>query len=146
MKRTIIIIVSLIGVCVIGGGVWFALTFNAVMKEFHIQANIVHGGYPIVHAIDEYTEANGQPPTQLDDLIPHQLSQIPTIDHVVHITYRLEENQSDWVLSLFRDPSEKPWEFRFTSTGQISESDDENMIGYVHGWSVHELTLSNSQQ
>ena len=146
MKRIIIIVTSLIAVCVIVVGVWFLLTFSAAIREFGIQGNIAHSGYQIVYAIDEYTENTGHPPQKLDDLVPNHLSQIPKIDHVHHITYRVHENGSDWVLSLFRDPTEHPWEFRYSTARKITASEEERHIGGVHQWDVFEVKQSHSNQ
>ena len=132
-RRSKCLIWSTIGVLVIGGA-WFVRGIYRSWHQFLSEDRICGAFYPVVTAIEEFHEATGSLPTNLVQLIPRYLTQLPVAPLAESINYRVLADGTNWELRVRSRITGAPRVFVQRSSQQFTAAEEGEAAAAFHGW------------
>ena len=134
-RRTKFIVWTIIGVFVIGIA-WFAHGFYRAWHKFASEERICGAFHPVISAIDQFQETTGTLPTNLTQLIPAYVAQIPTTPVADSIDYRVMPDGTNWQLTVRSRITGAPHVFVQRSSHQFTDDEQRQSVTGFHGWVV----------
>ena len=132
-RRTKFIIWSVVAVFALGVA-WFAHGFYRAWHRFASEERICGAFHPVIAAIDEFHEATGSPPTNLTQLVPRYIPQIPAAPVADSIDYRVLPDGTNWQLSVRSRVTGAPRVFVQRSSRQFTAEEERQVVAAFHGW------------
>src|SRR6266849_3748929 len=98
-RGTKFIIWSILGAFALGVA-WFAHDFYRAWHRFASEDRISGGLHPVTVALDEFHTDTGSLPTNLTQLVPRYIQQLPTAPVADSIDYRVLPDGTNWQLTV----------------------------------------------
>ena len=128
-RRSKFIIWPIVGVLAIGVA-WFVHAWH----RFASQDRIFGAFYPVIAALDEFHAATGSLPTNLTQLVPRYVSQLPTAPVADAIDYRVLPDGTNWQLTVRNRITGAPRVFVQRSSRQFTAEEESQVVVAFHGW------------
>ena len=125
-------VVAVIGVTV----AWFAYGFFTAYHRFMSEERICGAFHPVISALDEYQQQTGSPPTNLAQLVPKYVPQLPSAPVADSIEYRVLPDGTNWQLSVRSSVRGKPELFVQRSSRDFTAEEQRRSVTGFHGWLV----------
>jgi hypothetical protein len=129
------IIWSVVAALVIAGGL-FVHAFFKVWQRFANEERLCGAFGPVVMGLQNFQEQTGALPTNLVQLVPQFIQQIPAMPIAESIDYRILPDGNSWQLSVrsrVRGPREL---FMRRSSNEFTEEERRQRVAEFHGWLV----------
>lgn len=133
-RRTKWIIWSLVAVIAVTVG-WFAYGFCTAYTRFMNEERICGAFHPVIRALDQFQEQSGSLPTNLTQLVPQYLPQLPSAPVADAIEYRVLPG-TNWELSVRSSVRGKPELFVQRSSRDFTAEERRRSVTGFHGWLV----------
>ena len=133
-RRTKLIIWSVVTVIAVTV-TWFAYGFFTVYHRFMNEERICGAFHPIISALDQFQEQTGSLPTNLTQLIPQYLPQLPGAPVADAIEYRVLPG-TNWQLSVRSSVRGKSELFVQRSSRDFTAEEQRRSVTSFHGWLV----------
>lgn len=134
-RRTKIILWAIASVVVVAV-VWFAYGFYCAWHKFASEERICGAFHPVFSAVDKFYETTGALPTNLTQLVPVYLSEIPSAPVAGSVGYRVMPDGTNWEITVRSRITGAPRVFVQRSSRQFSEEEERESLGGFHGWVV----------
>ena len=129
------IICSILGALLIAGGL-FAHAFFKAWSRFANEERICGAFGPVISGLQNFHERTGTLPTNLVQLVPEFVQQLPASPIAESIDYRILPDGTSWQLSVrsrVRGPREL---FIRRSSNELTEEERRQGVAGFHGWMV----------
>jgi hypothetical protein len=124
-------------VAVVGATVaWFAYSFLTVYQRFMNEERICGAFHPVTGALDDFQQQTGSLPTNLTQLVPRYLPQLPGPPVANFIEYRVLPDGTNWQLSVRSSVRGKPELFVQRSSRDFTDEERRRSVTGFHGWLV----------
>lgn len=125
---------------ILGLGVFFFLSFFAYkfytyMFWFGLEDRIVFSYEPVIKGIVAYQEKIGSFPSDIKDLIPEYIDNMPNLQEVKSFEYNIIE-QKDWELVVIAEAKGMKKEFIYRTTLQLTPEEKKRLWTGCHDWYV----------
>jgi hypothetical protein len=134
-RLTKIIIWTIVGAFAVGIA-WFAHGFYRAWHKFASEERICGAFHPVMGAIDRFYERTGTLPTNLTQLVPTYVAQIPTTPVADSIDYRIMPDGTNWQLTVHSRITGAPRVFVQRSSRQFTKEERRQSVTGFHGWVV----------
>jgi hypothetical protein len=134
-RRTKIIVWVFVGALAVGIA-WFAHGFYRAWHKFASEDRFCGAFHPVITGIDQYHETTGTLPTNLTQLIPAYVAQIPTAPVADSVEYRVLSDGTNWQLTVHSRITGAPRVFVQRSSRQFTEDERRQSVTGFHGWVV----------
>lgn len=132
-RRTKVIVLCV--VCVFAVGVmWFARGVFRAWHRFASEERICGAFQPVVTAIDEFREATGSLPTNLVQLVPRYVPQLPAAPVADSIGYQVSPDGTNWQVTVRSRITGSPRVFVQRSSQQFTAAEESQAVAAFHGW------------
>jgi len=118
------------------GAVWLAYGFFAAWHRFASEERICGGFHGVIAALNQFQEKTGFLPTNLTQLVPDYVSQIPAAPIADSIDYRVLPDGTNWQLSVRSSVRGAPELFVQRSSRNFTEEERQQSVTGFHGWLV----------
>jgi len=115
---------------------WFARSLYHAWHRFASEERICGAFHPIISAIDKFHETTGTLPTNLTQLVPAYVPQIPTTPVADSIDYRVMPDGTNWELAVHSRITGALRMYVQRSSGQFTEEEQQQGVTGFHGWVV----------
>ena len=129
------IIWSVLAALFIAGGL-FVYGFFKAWQRFANEERICGAFSPVINGLQTFQEQTGSLPTNLVQLVPQFVQQIPPPPLAESINYRILPDGTNWQLSVrsrVRGPQEL---FMRRSSNEFTEEERRQSVAGFHGWLV----------
>ena len=109
----------------------FFTAYNRFMNE----ERICGAFHPVISALDQFQEQTGSLPTNLTQLVPQHLPQLPSAQVADSIEYRVLPG-TNWELSVRSNVRGKPELFVQRSSRDFTAEEQRRSVTGFHGWLV----------
>lgn len=133
-RRTQAIVWSVVVLFLVGIS-WLASAFFDAWQRFASHDRICGTFDPVISAVDEFQHQNGSLPTNLAQLVPNYLPQVPGAPVADSIDYRVLSDGTNWQLSVRSRVDGKPRLYMYSSQDFTTEEQRQSVTGF-HGWLV----------
>jgi hypothetical protein len=133
-RRTKWIIWSVVAVIAVTVA-WFAHGFFSAYNRFMNEERICGAFHPVISALDQFQEQTGSLPTNLTQLVPQYLPQLPSTPVADSIGYRVLPG-TNWELSVRSRVRGKPELFVQRSSRDFTAEEQRRSVTGFHGWLV----------
>jgi hypothetical protein len=124
-------------VCVFAvGSAWFAYGFYRAWHQFASEERICGAFHPVISAIGQFQESTGRLPTNLTQLVPAYIPQIPTAPYADSIDYLVMAGGTNWQLTVHSRITGAPRVFIQRSSHQFTDEEWRQSVTGFHGWVV----------
>ena len=134
-RRTKWIVCSVIALIVIASA-WVAYSFFIVWQRFVREERICGAFHPLISALGEFQQQTGSLPTNLTQLVPQYLPQLPSAPVADTIDYRVLADGTNWQLSVKSSVRGKPELFVQRSSRAFTAEEERQSVTAFHGWLV----------
>lgn len=134
-RRTKWIAWSVVAVFAIGA-TWFACAYLTALHRFLSEERICGAFGPVISALDEFQQQTGFSPTNLTQLVPQYLPQLPSAPVADSIDYRLLQDGTNWQLSVRSSVRGAPEVFVRRSSHHFTAEEQRRRVAEFHGWLV----------
>jgi hypothetical protein len=134
-RRTKWIIRSIVA-AVAAGVVWFGCEFLIAWHRFTSQERICGAFHPVISALGEFQQQNGFLPTNLMQLVPRYLQEIPAAPISDSIEYRVLPDGANWELSVRSRVSGSRALYIQRSSNDFTADEQRQSFTRFHGWLV----------
>ena len=124
----------LIGIAV--GVVCFACVFLTSWKKFSREEQLCGAFHPVVNALGEFQSKNGSLPSDLTQLVPTYLPQLPSAPVADSVDYRVSPDGIGWQLSVRSKIRGRLELFVQRSSREFTPEERQQCVGGFHGWLV----------
>ena len=125
-------VVAVIGVTV----AWFAYGFFTAYHRFMSEERICGAFHPVISALDEFQQQTGSLPTNLTQLVPQYVPQLPSAPVADSVEYRVLPDGTNWQLSVRSSVRGKPELFVQRSSRDFTAEEQRRSVTGFHGWLV----------
>jgi hypothetical protein len=115
---------------------WFAYGFFTAFHRFMSEERICGAFHPVISALDEFQRQTGSLPTNLTQLVPNFLRQLPTAPVADSVEYRVLADGTNWQLSVRSSVRGKPELFVQRSSRDFTAEEQQRSVTAFHGWLV----------
>lgn len=115
---------------------WFAYGLFRAWHRFASEERICGAFHPVINALDHFLEQTGSLPTNLTQLVPGYLPQIPAAPVADSIEYRVLPDGTNWQLSVRSSVRGAPELFVQRSSGDFTAQEQRQSVRGFHGWLV----------
>jgi hypothetical protein len=137
VSRTTKVATGLIAVAVLGAAGIFAHGFYRAWHKFSVEDDIHGAFFPMVRALDDYERDHGAPATNLTQLIPRYIPQIPRSRFVDSVRYDVLEDGKAWQLRLHSRALEPPRLYCCRSDNKYTAEEEKRILLRYHAvWVV----------
>ena len=134
-RRTKWIVCSVVAVFAIGA-VWFAYGLFSAWHRFASEERICGAFHPVISALDEFQQQTGFLPTNLTQLVPQYVPQLPSAPVADSIEYRVLPDGTNWQLSVRSSVRGRPELFVQRSSRDFTAEEQRRSVTGFHGWLV----------
>ena len=114
----------------------FAYGFFVAWQRFAAEERICGAFHPVFFALDKFHGDTGSLPTNLVQLLPKYLEQIPTVPVADSIDYRILPDGTNWQISVQSRITGTPRIFLQRSTQKFTAEEQRQSVTGFHGWLV----------
>ncbi len=114
---------------------WFAYGFFTVYHRFMSEERICGAFHPVIKALNQFQEQTGSLPTNLTQLVPRYLPQLPRAPVADSIEYRVLPG-TNWELSVRSSVRGKPELFVQRLSQDFTAEEQRRSVTGFHGWLV----------
>ena len=115
----------------------FAFDVHRAWHKFSVEDSIHGVFFPVVRALDEYEHDHGAPATNLAQLVPKYVSQIPSSALVDSVQYTLLPDGKAWQLSLHSTVLDPPRLYCCRSSNKYTAEEEKRVLMRYHSvWVV----------
>ena len=129
-------ILWLIVALLVAGAAWVSYNVHYAWHKFVIEDQVHGTFFPVVTALYKFQEDSGTTATNLLQLVPRYVSQIPTSPVVDSVTYRVLPDGTNWQLSVFSRALKPPRVYMHRSSGNYTPEEDRQELTSFHLWHV----------
>ena len=115
---------------------WFAHGVFMVLNRFANEDRICGAFDPVITALDEFQRQTGSLPTNLMQLVPQYVPQLPRAPVADSIEYRILPDGTNWQLSVGSSLRGKPQLFVQRSSRDFTAEEQRRSVTAFHGWLV----------
>ena len=126
-------------VLLVGGAAWVCYDFHNAWHKFVTEDQIHDTFFPVVVALDRFQKDSGTPATNLLQLVPRYVSQIPTSPVVDSVAYRVLPDGTNWQLSVYSRALKPPRVYVHRSSGSYTSEEERQELTSFHLWHVFRL-------
>ena len=134
-RRTKIIIWAIVSVIAIGIA-WFAYGFYCAWHKFASEERICSAFHPVFGAIDKFYDTTGALPTNLTQLVPVYIPQIPTAPVADSVDYRIMSDGTNWQITVRSRITGAPRVFVQRSSHKFTDDERRQSVTGFHDWVV----------
>ena len=134
-RRTKWVICSVIAVIALTV-TWFAYGFFTAWQRFANEERICGAFHPVISALDRFQQQTGSLPTNLTQLVPQYLPQLPGTPVADSIEYLLLPDGHNWQLSVISSVRGRRELFVQRSSREFSAEEQLRSVTGFHGWLV----------
>ena len=134
-RRTNWIVRSVFAVVAITG-VWFAYGFFSAWHRFASEERICGAFHPVISALYEFQERTGSLPTNLTQLVPNYLPDIPAGPIADSVEYRVLPGGTNWQLSVRSRVRGAPELYVQRLSHDFTAEEQRRSVTGFHGWLV----------
>jgi hypothetical protein len=134
-RRTKWIIWSIVAVIALTVA-WFGYGFFTAYQRFMNEERICGAFHPVISALDQFQQQTGSLPTNLTQLVPQYLPQLPSPPVADSIEYRVLLGGTNWQLSVRSSIRGKPELFVQRSARDFTAEEQQRSATGFHGWLV----------
>jgi len=134
-RRTKIIVWAIVAIVVLGIA-YFAYGFYRAWDRFASEERICGAFHPVFGAIEKFYDTAGALPTNLVQLVPAHISEIPRAPVADSVAYRVMPDGTNWEITVRSRITGVPRVFVQRSSRQFSEAEERESLGGFHGWVV----------
>ena len=136
MKRAILGTVLALLLAVVA---FVAYSITQSLHYYDIEGSIHAAFYPLIPALDRYSEEHQKAPDELDDLVPDYLDEIPALGRVSDVRYTHEQGKPHWRLTLESLATGDKRLYIAESGMPLSEDEKRDLVLQYHSrWNVLE--------
>jgi hypothetical protein len=114
----------------------FAYGVYCAWDKFASEERICGAFQPVIGAIDHFAEAKGALPTNLVQLVPAYVAELPTSPVADSIDYRIMPGGTNWQLTVHSRVTGPRRIFIQRSSHQFTEEERRQSVSAFHGWVV----------
>ena len=114
---------------------WFAHGVFTAYNRFLNEDRFCGAFHPVISALDQFQEQTGSLPTNLTQLVPQYLPQLPSAPAADFIEYRVLPG-TNWELSVRGSVRGKPELFVQRSLRDFTAEEQRRSVTGFHGWLV----------
>ena len=115
---------------------WVAHGFFTAWHRFASEERICGAFHPVERALDEFEQRTGSLPTNLTQLVPQYLPQLPTAPVADSIDYRVLPDGTNWQLSVRSSVRGRPELFVQRSSRDFTADEQQRSVTGFHCWLV----------
>jgi hypothetical protein len=134
-RRTKVIVWTIVGSLVVGVA-WFAHGFYHAWHRFASEEQICGAFHPVIAGLAQFQESTGTLPTNLTQLVPAYIPQIPTAPIADSIDYRIMADGTNWQLTVHSRITGAPRVFIQRSSHEFTDEERRQSVTGFHGWVV----------
>ncbi len=134
-RRTKLFLWAIVTACAVCAG-WFAYSFCHAFSRFASEERICGAFHPVIGAIDQFQAKEGVLPTNLSQLVPAYLQQIPAAPVADTIDYRAMPDGTNWELTVRSHIAGVPRLLVQRSSGVFTQEERQQSLKSFHGWIV----------
>lgn len=108
--------------------------FYRAWHKFASEERICGAFHPVINAIESFYEATGSLPTNLTQLVPSYIPQIPAPPVADSIGYQVLPDGTNWQLSVRSRVTGAPRVFVQRSSHQFTTEEEHQVVTMFHGW------------
>jgi len=113
------------------------LTVAIAIGEFFWTEERVCGVFdPVISALENFQQQSGSPPTNLTQLVPRYLQQLPISRVANSIDYRVLADGTNWQLSVHSRALSTPRVYVHRSSQEFTDAEQRQSVTAFHGWVV----------
>jgi hypothetical protein len=116
------------------GVAWFAHGFYRAWLRFASEDRISGGLHPVMVALGEFHTDTGSLPTNLTQLVPRYVQQLPTAPVADSIDYRVSPDGTNWQLTVRSRITGAPRVFVQRSSTEFTAAEEAPVVTIFHGW------------
>jgi len=135
-SRAIKIVVRTLLALVLGFVLLVGIVFCRAISKFMAEERICGAFHPVIHALSEYQEAKGALPTNLAQLVPTYLPELPAKPVADAIDYQVLPDGTNWQLTVHSRVTGPRRVFLQRSTRTYTDNEQKRIIGGFHGWVI----------
>jgi hypothetical protein len=132
-RRTKIIVWTIVCGFVVAVG-WFAYGYCRAFYRFASEERICGAFHPVTDAITQFQQSTGTLPTNLTQLVPGYLPQIPTAPVADSIDYRVMADGTNWQLKIHSRIAGSPRMLIQRSSQEFTAEERRRSVTAFHGW------------
>ena len=130
------IIFRIVAVVLVTAVVVFACGLYRAWHKFVVEDNIHGAFFPVVMALGDYSRDHSSPATNLTQLIPHYLTQIPSSRFADSVEYKLLDDGKAWQFSVHSGALNPPRIYCCRSTQTFTADEEQRVLLKYHGFWV----------
>ena len=115
---------------------WFVYGFFTAYHRFMSEERICGAFHPVIRALDAFQQQTGSLPTNLTQLVPQYVPQLPSVPVADSVEYRVLPDATNWQLSVRSSVRGRPELFVQRSSGDFTAEERQQSVGSFHGWLV----------
>jgi hypothetical protein len=133
-RLTKALVCTIVGLLVIAVA-WFAHGFYSAWHRFASEERICGAFHPVIDGLAQFQDSTGTLPTNLTQLVPVFILQIPTAPVVESIDYRVMADGTNWQLTVHSRITGSPRVFIQRSSHEFTDEELRQSVTGFHGWS-----------
>ncbi len=134
-RRTKITVWALVAIVALGIA-YFAYGFYCAWHRFASEERICGAFQPVFSALDRFQETTGKLPTNLTQLVPAYLAQIPSAPVADSIDYLVMSDGTNWQITVHSRITGPSRVYVQRSSRQFSDEERRETLGGFHGWEI----------
>jgi len=129
-------IIWLILALIAAGVAWIGYDCYSKVHRFLVEDEVHDTFYPVVIALVHFQNDSGTPATNLLQLVPRYLSQVPSSPVADSVAYRVLPDGTNWQLSVYSRALKTPRVYVQRSSGEYTPDEDRQELTRFHLWHV----------
>jgi hypothetical protein len=109
---------------------------HQVFHKFSVEDQIHDSFFPVAMALYDYEDAHGSPATNLTQLVPAYLPQIPSSRLADSVEYSVIDGGKAWQLSIHNRALSPPRLYCCRSSHQFTAEEKQRILIQYHSWTV----------
>ena len=134
-RRTNLIIWSILGLFALGVA-WVGYDYLYAMHKYFTEDQVCGDFDPVIRALADFQQDSGAPATNLTQLVPRYLPQLPTSSVADSVAYRVLPDGTNWQLSVYSRALKSPRVYVHRSSQVFTAEEERQELTGFHGWVV----------